>query len=89
MDIAGDAGASRRVGGSGAAGINSDTLRGWVKQAQVDAGQRPGTATADGQLEHDNAELRQANDQAVFKQRRELRARKDWLAPRSRRTTAA
>jgi transposase-like protein len=23
-------------------GINSDTLRGWVKQAQADAGQQPG-----------------------------------------------
>ena len=46
-------------------GINSDTLRGWVKQAQVDAGLRPGTATADAarvrQLERENAELRRAN----------------------------
>src|SRR6266700_1888944 len=42
-DIAEDAGsitaACRRIGEQ--LGINSDTLRGWVKQAQVDAGQRP------------------------------------------------
>ena len=44
LDIAEDAGsitaACRRIGEQ--LGINSDTLRGWVKQAQVDAGQRPG-----------------------------------------------
>ena len=27
-------------------GINSETLRGWVRQVQVDAGDRPGTITA-------------------------------------------
>ena len=67
LDIAGDAGsitaACRRIGEQ--LGINSDTLRGWVKQAQVDAGLRPGTATADAarirQLERENAELRRAN----------------------------
>lgn len=46
-------------------GINSDTLRGWVKQAQVHSGKRPGTTTADAarlrQLERENAELRRAN----------------------------
>lgn len=56
-------GASRRIGEQ--LGINSDTLRGWVKQAQVDAGLRPGTTTVDAarirQLERDNAELRRAN----------------------------
>src|SRR3954468_23312765 len=59
-DIAEDAGsitaACRRIGEQ--PGVNSDTLRGWVKQAQVDAGQRPGTATADAarirQLEREN-----------------------------------
>jgi len=55
--------ACRRVGEQ--LGINTDTLRGWVKQAQVDAGQRPGTTTADAarirQLERENAELRRAN----------------------------
>ena len=27
-------------------GINRDTLRGWVKQAQIDAGAKPGLASA-------------------------------------------
>jgi transposase-like protein len=35
-------GACRRVGEQ--LGINRDTLRGWVKQAQIDAGARPGLA---------------------------------------------
>ncbi len=26
-------------------GVNADMLRGWVKQAQIDAGERPGTTT--------------------------------------------
>lgn len=46
-------------------GINRDTLRGWVKQAEVDAGMRPGVSTADAArlkaLERENAELRRAN----------------------------
>lgn len=28
-------------------GVNADTLRGWCKQAEIDAGQRPGTTTTD------------------------------------------
>jgi transposase-like protein len=28
-------------------GVNKDTLRGWCKEAKVDAGRRPGTTTAD------------------------------------------
>ena len=28
-------------------GVNPDTLRGWCKQAEIDAGQRPGTTTGD------------------------------------------
>jgi transposase len=35
------AGACRRVGEQ--LGINRDTLRGWVKQAQIDDGTRPGS----------------------------------------------
>src|SRR5215470_6745885 len=66
-DIAGEAGnvtaACRRIGEQ--LGINADTLRGWVKQAQIDGGKRPGTSTADAarirQLERENAELRRAN----------------------------
>ena len=46
-------------------GVNPDTLRGWVKQAQIDAGDRPGTTSDDGQrikaLETENKELRRAN----------------------------
>ena len=55
--------ACRRIGEE--LGINSDTLRGWVKQAQVDSGKRPGTTSGDAtrirQLERENAELRRAN----------------------------
>jgi transposase len=66
-DIAEDAGsvtaACRRIGEQ--LGINCDTLRGWVKQSDIDAGRRPGVTTVDAarirQLERDNAELRRAN----------------------------
>lgn len=30
-------------------GVNADTLRGWCKQAAIDAGERPGTTTSDAQ----------------------------------------
>ncbi|WP_081766483.1 MULTISPECIES: transposase [Microbacterium] len=47
-------------------GVNPDTLRGWVKQAQIDAGDRPGTTSDDGQrikaLEAENRELKRANE---------------------------
>jgi transposase len=47
-------------------GINRETLRNWVRQAEVDGGQRPGTSTADAQrlaeLERENRELRRANE---------------------------
>lgn len=47
-------------------GVNPDTLRGWVKQAQVDAGERPGTTTTDAArikaLEAENRELKRANE---------------------------
>ena len=46
-------------------GINADTLRNWVKQARVDAGERPGPTTADrtriAELEREVRELRRAN----------------------------
>jgi transposase len=66
LDIAGEAGsitvACRRIGEE--LGINGDTLRGWVKQAQIDSGKRPGTTSGDAaqirQLERENAELRRA-----------------------------
>ena len=46
--------------------INSETLRKWVTQAQIDRGERPGTTTDDAQriaeLERENRELRRANE---------------------------
>jgi len=46
-------------------GVNPDTLRGWCKQAAVDAGELPGTSTSDAKrikdLEHEVRELKRAN----------------------------
>lgn len=46
-------------------GVNADTLRNWVKQARVDAGEAPGTTSEDAkriaELEKENRELRRAN----------------------------
>ncbi len=45
-------------------GVNKDTLRGWVKQAEIDAGRRSGVTTADGarikELEREVRELKGA-----------------------------
>ena len=47
-------------------GVNRETLRNWVRQAEVDAGKRPGTSTVDAQriaeLEREVRELRRANE---------------------------
>lgn len=47
-------------------GINAETLRNWVTQAEVDAGDRPGVTTEDArriaELERENRELRRANE---------------------------
>jgi transposase len=47
-------------------GIVPDTLRGWCKQADIDAGRRPGTTTTDAvrlkELERENRELKRANE---------------------------
>jgi transposase len=46
-------------------GIGVESLRNWVKQAEIDAGETPGTTSADAarikQLEQENRELRRAN----------------------------
>jgi len=56
-------GALARVGQQ--LGISVDTLGDWVRQAEVDAGDRPGTTSTDAarivELEKENRELRRAN----------------------------
>ncbi len=62
-DPASRSGACKRIGQQ--LGINPDTLRGWVIQAEVDDGARAGTTTSDAQrvaeLEREVKELRRAN----------------------------
>lgn len=45
-------------------GMTAETLRSWVRQAEVDEGKRPGTTTAEAErikeLERENRELRRA-----------------------------
>jgi transposase len=47
-------------------GVHPEALRGWVKQAEIDGGERPGTTTGDKQrifeLEREVRELRRANE---------------------------
>jgi len=47
-------------------GIGSESLRSWLKQAEIDGGRRPGTSTGDAQriaeLEREVRELRRSND---------------------------
>jgi transposase len=47
-------------------GVNKDTLRGWVKQADVDSGRRSGTTTSDATelklLRQEVKELKRANE---------------------------
>jgi transposase len=63
MDPAARPGACTRIGDQ--LGINSETLRGWVTQAEIDEGHRPGITTGDAvrvrELERENRELRRAN----------------------------
>ncbi|NYG55723.1 transposase [Nocardioides perillae] len=63
-DPATKTGALRRVGEQ--LGINPETLRNWVQQAEIDEGHRPGVTTAEAQriveLEREVRELRRANE---------------------------
>ncbi len=47
-------------------GVHREALRTWIRQAEVDGGQRRGTTTSDAQriadLERENHELRRANE---------------------------
>ena len=47
-------------------GVNPDTLRGWIKQAQIDAGEVPGVTQAESarvrELERELKELKRANE---------------------------
>ena len=47
-------------------GVGAESLRGWLKQADIDAGNRPGTSSTDSariaELEREVRDLRRAND---------------------------
>ena len=62
-DPAAATGAIRRIADQ--LGIHPEALRVWVKQAETDAGERPGTTSSDADrlaaLERENRELRRAN----------------------------
>jgi transposase len=51
---------------SGKMGCSAETLRGWVRRAEVDSGSRPGITTGEAErikeLERENKELRRANE---------------------------
>ena len=56
--------ASNHVGGL--LGVSPDTLRVWYRQTEIDTGVRPGVSTdiaeENQRLQHENAELRRANE---------------------------
>jgi transposase len=57
-------GAITRIAGQ--LGVGVESLRGWLKQAEIDRGARPGTSSDDqariAELERENRDLRRAND---------------------------
>ncbi len=63
-DSATRSGAIRRVAEQ--LGMHPETLRNWVRQAEIDGGVRPGTTTDDVkrlvELEQENRELKRANE---------------------------
>ena len=60
----------RRIGGIREValqlGVHVESVRNWLRQADIDGGERPGTSTLDKtrirELERENAELRRANE---------------------------
>src|SRR5437764_11558954 len=58
-------------------GVGVESLRGWLQQADVDAGRRPGMSSVNaqriGELEREVRELRRAND--ILKARRRFSSR--------------
>jgi transposase len=66
---------------AGKPGIDAETLRMWVRQGQIDDGQRPGVSTDESaelkRLRRENAELRRANE--ILKATR--RFGKEWWTP--------
>ncbi len=57
-------GAARRIGPR--VGVVPDTLRGWIRQGDIDAGRRPGATTSEGvevkELKAEVRELKRANE---------------------------
>lgn len=81
---------------AGKSGMTAETLCKWVRQAERDAGRRPGLSTEErerlGKLEKENKELRRANEilkaaSAFFGP--ELDRRRKWWSPSSTTTESA
>jgi transposase len=62
-ELGADHGSIKRVADQ--LGIGTESLRGWVRQAEIDDGVKPGVSTVEAerirQLEQENRELRRAN----------------------------
>ncbi|WP_374108824.1 hypothetical protein [Pseudonocardia sp. ICBG1293] len=66
-------GACRRVGDQ--LGINPETLQGWVNQAEIDDGDRPGVSTGRAQAVEAFASMSSLNTSEGFFQSKILRGR--------------